>query len=99
GVLTGRISGGCNRSGQQANYVGPGATMGQSVWAVDGVVITDMAALGSSPAYYDFDAFEEMQVSTGGSDTTLATPGVSLNMVTKRGTHEGRRTRRYIKAT
>ena len=32
----------------------------QAVWSLDGMVITDMAALGSSPAYYDFDAFQEM---------------------------------------
>jgi len=31
------------------------------VWAVDGAVITDMKAQGSSPAYYAFDAFEEMR--------------------------------------
>ncbi len=59
------------------------------------MVITDMAALGSSPAYYDFDAFEEMQVTTGGSDTTIATGGVVLNMVTKRGTNEWRGSGRY----
>ncbi|HEV8238556.1 MAG TPA: hypothetical protein VGS57_04230, partial [Thermoanaerobaculia bacterium] len=45
---------------------------------------------------YDFDAFEEMQVTTGGSDTTMATGGVVLNMVTKRGTNEWRASgRRY----
>ena len=77
--------------------MGPGSTGDQGVWAVDGVVITDMAALGSSPAYYDFDAFEEMQVSTGGSDAELATPGVAMNMVTKRGTNEWRGSGRYLK--
>ncbi len=95
GVLTDRINVGGNESGQQSNYVGPGAGGDQAVWAVDGVVITDMAALGSSPAYYDFDSFEEMQVTTGGSDTTSATPGVTLNMVTKRGTNEWRGSGRY----
>jgi len=75
--------------------VGPGSGGDQAVWSVDGVVITDMAALGSSPAYYDFDAFEEMQVTTGGSDTTIATGGVVLNMVTKRGTNEWRGSGRY----
>ncbi|HET9766225.1 MAG TPA: TonB-dependent receptor, partial [Thermoanaerobaculia bacterium] len=98
GVLTDRINVGGNQSGQQSQYVGPGAGGDQAVWSVDGVVITDMAALGSSPAYYDFDSFEEMQVSTGGSDSTLATPGVSLNMVTKRGTNEWRGSGRYLKA-
>jgi hypothetical protein len=95
GVLTDRINVGGNESGQQSQYVGPGSTGDQAVWSVDGVVITDMAALGSSPAYYDFDAFEEMQVTTGGSDTTIATGGVVLNMVTKRGTNEWRGSGRY----
>jgi hypothetical protein len=98
GVLTDRINVGGNESGQQSAYVGPGSSGDQAIWAVDGVVITDMAALGSSPAYYDFDAFEEMQVTTGGSDSTIATGGVVLNMVTKRGTNEWRGTGRYIKA-
>ncbi len=97
GVLTDRINVGGNESGQQSQYVGPGSTGDQAVWSVDGVVITDMAALGSSPAYYDFDAFEEMQVTTGGSDSTLATGGVVLNMVTKRGTNEWRGSGRFFK--
>jgi len=98
GVLTDRINVGGNESGQQSTYVGPGSSGDQAIWAVDGVVITDMAALGSSPAYYDFDAFEEMQVTTGGSDSTIATGGVVLNIVTKRGTNEWRGTGRYYKS-
>lgn len=96
GVLTDRMNVGGNESGQQSQYIGPGSSGDQAIWAVDGMVITDMAALGSSPAYYDFDSFEEMQVTTGGSDATIATGGVVLNMVTKRGTNEWRGTGRYI---
>lgn len=98
GVLVDRVNVGGNESGQQSSYVGPGSFSTQSVWAVDGVVITDMAATGSSPAYYDFDSFEEMQISTGGSDSTIATGGVVLNMVTKRGTNEYRGSARYYQA-
>jgi hypothetical protein len=96
GVLTDRINVGGNESGQQSTYTGPGSRGDQSVWAVDGMVITDMAALGSSPAYYDFDSFEEMQVTTGGSDSSVSTGGVVLNMVTKRGTNEWKGTGRYL---
>jgi hypothetical protein len=98
GVLTDRVNVGGNESGQQSALVGPGAGGDQTVWAVDGVVITDMSALGSTPAYFDFDSFEEMQVTTGGSDTTNATPGVTLNIVTKRGTNEWRGSGRYLTA-
>jgi hypothetical protein len=95
GVLLDRVNVGGNESGQQAEYVGPGSTGDQSVWAVDGVVITDMAATGGSPAYYDFDSFEEMQITTGGSDSTIATGGVVVNLVTKRGTNEYRGSARF----
>jgi hypothetical protein len=99
GVLTDRINVGGNESGQQSNYVGPGSCGDQAVWSMDGVVITDMAALGSSPGYYDFDAFEEMQVTTGGSDASIATGGVVLNMVTKRGTNEYRGSGRFLESS
>jgi hypothetical protein len=98
GVLTDRINVGGNESGQQSAYVGPGSTGGQAVWSLDGVVITDMSALGSSPGYFDFDAFEEMQVTTGGSDASIATGGVVLNMVTRRGGNEWRGSGRYYSA-
>ncbi|HEX4965454.1 MAG TPA: VIT domain-containing protein [Thermoanaerobaculia bacterium] len=96
GVLTDRINVGGNESGQQSRYVGPGSGGGQAVWSVDGVVVTDMTALGSSPGYYDFDSFEEMNVTTGGSDATVATGGVAVNLVTKRGTNEWRGSSRYL---
>jgi outer membrane receptor protein involved in Fe transport len=96
GVLVDRINVGGNESGQQSTYASPGTTNDNSVWAMDGVVITDMGAIGSSPTYYNFDAFEEMQVTTGGTDVSLATGGVTMNMVTKRGTNEWRGSGRYL---
>ena len=73
-------------SGQQSSYVARGAgNYNDNVWAMDGVVITDPAAIGASPSYYDFDSFEEMQITVGGADVTIQTGGVSLNLVTRRG--------------
>ena len=73
-------------SGQQSGYVARGATNdAQNVWAMDGMVITDPAAIGASPSYYDFDAFEEMNITVGGADVTVQTGGIALNMVTRRG--------------
>ena len=97
GVLMDRINVGGSESGQQSNYVGKGSTGDQSTWNIDGVNITDVGALGSSPTYYDFDSFEEMQVTTGGTDPRIMTPGVQLNMVTKRGTNEIKGSARYYK--
>ena len=97
GVLIDRINVGGNESGQQSNYVGKGTVSSQSTWNVDGVNITDVGALGSSPTYYDFDSFEEMQITTGGTDPRIQTPGVQLNMVTKRGTNDIKGSGRYFK--
>ncbi|HEV2720351.1 MAG TPA: carboxypeptidase regulatory-like domain-containing protein, partial [Thermoanaerobaculia bacterium] len=95
-VQVDRINVGGNQSGQQSVYVGKGTTADQNTWNVDGVNITDMGAVGSSPLYFDFDSFEEMQVTTGGSDPRIMTPGVQLNMVTKRGTNDFRGSGRYF---
>jgi hypothetical protein len=88
GVLVDRINVGGSQSGQQSLVVGKGTTFSQNAWNVDGVTITDMRATGLSPTYYDFDAFQQMQATTGGSDPSIAVAGVTLNMVTKRGTNE-----------
>ena len=88
GVLTDRINVGGNQSGQQSAYVGKGAMGFNNVWNLDGVNITDMAATGSTGTYYDFDSFEEINATTGGADITQITPGVQLNLVTKRGTND-----------
>jgi hypothetical protein len=94
GVQTDRINVGGNESGQQSVFVAPGAGSDEVTWAVDGVNITDMSSL-SSPSYFDFDAFEEVQFTTGGSDVSLESSGVTINIVTKRGGNEWRASARY----
>ncbi len=95
GVAMDRQNVGGSASGQQSNFVARGAQMSQQKWNLDGVDITDMAATGGSPVYFDFDAFEEMQISTGGADVTMQSPGVSVNIVTKSGTDKLRGSTRY----
>jgi Ca-activated chloride channel family protein len=88
GVLTDRINVGGNESGSQSTYVLQGASADQNVWELDGVVVTDISALGASPGYIDFDAFEEMQVATGGANVEQPTAGVQIYLTTPRGTNE-----------
>ena len=88
GVQTDRVNIGGSESGQQAVYTGKGSLAAQNSWNLDGITITDTAANGSSGTYYDFDSFEEMNATTGGSDITAISPGVQLNLVTKRGTND-----------
>jgi len=87
GIIVDRVNVGGAESGQQSNYQAKGASGAENTWNMDGVPITDMAATGSSPTYYDFDMFQEMQVTTGGADVTNPTPGVQLNFVLKSGSN------------
>jgi hypothetical protein len=87
GVQLDRLNQAGTESGQQSGYIGKGSTQQDSMWVLDGVVITDPAAVGASPTYFDFDAFDEIAVTTGGADVRVATGGVGINLVTKRGTN------------
>src|SRR5438552_474483 len=82
-AIVDRVNVGGAESGQQSSYMAKGATGADNTWNIDGIAVTDMAATGSTPTYYDFDMFQEMQVSTGGADISSVTPGVQLNMVLK----------------
>ncbi len=95
GVIVDRVNVGGAESGQQSNFQAKGAAGGENTWNIDGVPVTDMSALGSSPTYYDFDMFQEMQATTGGADVANATPGVSLNFVLKSGTNTPRGSARW----
>lgn len=87
GIVLDRVNVGGGESGQQPGYQAKGASGSDNTWNMDGIAITDMAATGSSSTYYDFDMFQEMQVTTGGSDVQNPTPGIQLNMVLKSGTN------------
>ena len=95
-VQVDRINVGGTQSGQQSVYYAKGALGRDNTWNMDGVNITDMGATGSSPLYFDFDTFEEMQITTGGADPRIFTPGVQLNLVTKRGTNDFKGVGRYV---
>jgi hypothetical protein len=84
GVILDRVNVAGNESGQQSAYRAKGASGNDGVWALDGVAITDMAAIGASPTYFDYDAFQEIQISTSGNDIRQPTGGVGINFVTKR---------------
>ena len=73
-----------SESGQQAVFVARGGTDDNTVYNYDGVNATDPGAMGASPTYFDFDAFEELQISTGGNDASAPNGGVVVNIVTKR---------------
>jgi len=90
GMMMDRANVGGSESGQQSIFIargGPnyGSQGADGQWNVDGVTMTDQSATGASATYYDFDAFEEIQITTGGADPRIQSGGVALNLVTKRG--------------
>lgn len=84
-IIVDRVNVGGSESGQQSNFTAKGAGRGDATWNVDGVPVTDMAATGATSTYFDFDAFQEISVTTGGADVQSATPGVQLNFAMKTG--------------
>ncbi|HEY4574232.1 MAG TPA: TonB-dependent receptor, partial [Thermoanaerobaculia bacterium] len=97
GVLVDRINVGGNESGQQSNFLGVGSGSRDNTFAVDGVILTDMNAVGGSATYFDFGAFEEVQFTVSSADVTVQTSGVTINQVTKRGTNEWRGSGRFLR--
>ncbi len=81
-ILMDRENIGGVESGQQASFLTKGSTAGE--WTVDGMQTTDRNSAGS-PGYYDFDAFEEMNISTGQMDVEHRDPGIVINLVSRRG--------------
>ncbi|HZY09444.1 MAG TPA: TonB-dependent receptor, partial [Ilumatobacteraceae bacterium] len=88
GVTVDRVNVGGNESGQQSGFVGKGALATDTMWNLDGVVITDTTSGGASSMYFDFDAFDEVAVNTGGNDLKVQTGGLGINFVTRRGTNQ-----------
>lgn len=71
--------------GLQGVFSARGTNSSQNSSYLNGINVGDPAAIGAAGFYYDFDAFDDIQVSTGAHDITVPTSGVFLNMVTKSG--------------
>ena len=69
----------------QATFFGRGDSYGNNTWIYDGINHNDPGAPGAPSTYFDFEAFEEIQITTGGSDVSIQTGGIGINLVTKRG--------------
>ena len=83
-IDTDRYSVACSECGQQAAFVARGDSGANTIWNYEGVNATDPGALGASPTYFDFDAFQELSISTAGNDVSAPTGGVVVNIVTRR---------------
>jgi Carboxypeptidase regulatory-like domain/TonB-dependent Receptor Plug Domain len=85
GLVSSRPDVGGTAGGLQGAMVARGTTNGQNSQYLNGVNVGDPSAIGFAGYYYDYDAFEELQISTGAHDLSVPTSGVFLNMTTKTG--------------
>ncbi|TAK17236.1 MAG: hypothetical protein EPO35_03490, partial [Acidobacteria bacterium] len=84
GVQAGLNVGGSS-SGQQVGLTSRG-TGANVQWNLEGGSITDLSS-NSSPSYFNFDSFEQIQVVNGGGDVSVQSSGLSINLVTKSGSN------------
>jgi hypothetical protein len=84
GVQAGLNVGG-SASGQQVSLTSRGTTANVQ-WNLEGGSITDLSS-NSSPSYFNFDSFSEIQVVNGGGDVTVQSSGLSINLITKSGSN------------
>ena len=85
GMVTSRPDVGGAAGGLQGAMTARGTPNGQNAQFLNGINVGDPAAIGFTQFYYDYEAFEEIQVSTGAHDLSVPSSGVFLNMVTKTG--------------
>ena len=86
GMVMSGVNVGGNLSGQQTQFNAMGSGTNQQ-WNINGAVVSDIASGNSSPTYYDFDSFEEIQVTTAGADASQQGAGVQINFITKSGSN------------
>jgi len=94
GVVVWDVNVGGSSSGSQSWFRGQGTHSRENDFVLDGVQITTPG--GTTSTYFDFDQFEEIQMTTGGNDITKNSGGVAINLVTKRGTNELRGSARFL---
>lgn len=85
GLVISRPDVGGTSGGLQGTFSARGTQSAQNTSFLNGVNVGDPAAIGAAGFYYDIDAFDDIQVSTGAHDITVPTSGVFLNMITKTG--------------
>jgi len=85
GVQLSGFNVGGSQSGQQLTPSVRG-TNGNVQWNLEGGSITDLSS-NSSALYYNFDSFDQIQVTSGGGDVSVQASGLSINLVTKSGSN------------
>lgn len=86
GIIIDRADLGAFIAGRQMLVGGFGDLTGRSTtWNLEGLTITDMREIGTSPIQYDFDTIDRIEITSGGVDPSIATGGITLNIIARQG--------------
>ena len=96
GITQDRVNVGGSESGQQSIFVGRGDDGDGATWTLDGVDFTDMAAVGATSTYMDFNSFAQVGYATSAVDFEQVTPGLQMNFVAKQGANRTTGTMRML---
>ena len=89
-VVTSREDVGGSESGLQANFSAHGSSQRQNTFMFNGINTTGVNSTGTTDLYFDYDSFEEVQISTAAHKAEVSTPGVYLNIVPRSGSDQWR---------
>ena len=78
GVVTDRVDIGGSETAQQSLLISRGDAGGGATWTLDGIDVTDPAALGFAALYPDAAVAESMEARTHTGDVRARTPGVQV---------------------
>ncbi len=76
-------------------FVGPGSNGSQGVFRIEGFEVGDAASSGVALGVSALTA-EQVEITTGGADPAVLSPGLQINLVQRRGTNEWRASARGV---
>ena len=83
GVVVDRADVAGSDSAQQSLVISRGDPGTGAVWSLDGVDLTDAAALGTTSLYPDLDSTSLVEARTSALDVRVRTPGVQVSLFTR----------------
>src|SRR5262249_57832423 len=83
-----------SKGSENVNYLVDGGTVTDNTWGD-----TLHRNNGGTDFYYDFSTIQDVEVVTGGSSLDQQSSGVTINVVTKRGTNQLKGSARFLYAS
>jgi len=83
GIVLDRVDVGGSETGQQSLVLSRGDPGTGVTWRLDGIDVTDPAALGATSLYPDMDSMDAVEVRTSSLDVRVRTPGAQVALVTR----------------